>query len=129
MAPHPPRPSGNAAPSLHLAPPPPADQPDNRVPVAVALLGPINPWLDDFTTRAVTSSQADNLLSDPRYVIGRLHQALTAMLADDLPPMDATQRCLYQAIEDAVAYRHRTCPECDTEGNCATCSPHWRKAD
>jgi hypothetical protein len=60
---------------------------DNPIPIALALLDrqwPVVPALaDEFGAEAVTE-----LERDPRYVIGRLQQALTALLATDLPPMD-----------------------------------------
>ena len=68
------------------------------------------------------------LLSDPRFIIGRLMQALTALLSADVPPMDATAQLLGDAIADAIAYRRRTCPQCAPEGVCAACWPGWRKA-
>lgn len=38
--------------------------------------------------------ELDELEADPRFVIGRLFQALTALLERDVPPMDATARLL-----------------------------------
>jgi len=119
---------------LRLAPPPPADRrPDTRVSVALALLGPVDPVVDDAATNAlyregIGMARAEELASDPRYVIGRLHQALTALLADEVPPMDATAVLLGEAIRDAIAYRERECPQCRPDGSCSVCWPHWRKA-
>jgi hypothetical protein len=130
---HPPQiPRRDAARPLRLAPE--HKQPDDRVPVALALLGPIEPILDDQATNAlcadgISTKAADDLLTDPRYVIGRLHQALTALLSADVPPMDATAILLGEALRDAIAYRQQTCARCAPHGICAACWPHWRKAD
>jgi hypothetical protein len=69
--------------------------------------------------------------SDPRYVIGRLQQALTILLASDLPPMDTQTALLSQAIADAIAWRrHKTrpCPNC-AESLCGPCNADWDQAD
>ena len=118
---------------LRLAPSPAAGRPDTRVSVALALLGPIDSVLDDAAANALCTdgtdtTAADELATDPRYVIGRLHQALTALLAADVPPMDATARLLGEAIDDAIAYRERTCPACTPQRKCPGCWQHWRKA-
>jgi len=121
-------------PPLHLAPPPAAERPDYRVSIAMALLGPVEPALDNAMTNALCPdgadlARADELASDPRYIIGRLHQALTALLADDLPPVDATAILLGEALQDAIDYRQQTCARCDSDGTCCpACWPGWRKA-
>jgi hypothetical protein len=120
-------------PPLHLAPPPSAERPDTRVSVALALLRPIMPLLDLTMTDALCpdgydTARADELESDPRYVIGRLHQALTALLAGDIPAPDATAVLLAEALGDAIEYRERDCPRCGPQGSCAECWQHWRKA-
>ena len=64
--------------------------------------------------------------------IGRLSQALTALLSADIPPMDATAELLGQAIADAISYRRRTCARCELEtesGVCAKCWPSWQQAN
>src|SRR5262245_24712354 len=88
-------PTGLNPDGLRLAPSPSVGRPDTRVSVALALLRPIEPILDNATTNAlcpdgIDTAPADELATDPRYIIGRLHQALTALLAADVPPMDAT---------------------------------------
>ncbi len=121
-------------PLLHLAPPPATERPDTRVSVALALLGHVEPALDNAMTNALCPdgadvARADELASDPRYIIGRLHQALTALLADDIPPADATAVLLAEALHDAIDYRQQTCARCDLDGTCcAACWPGWRKA-
>jgi len=124
-----------ARPRLRLADPaPPA--PDTRASVARALL---DRWFPVDAPRADQALQlldpdgrtTDNyreLDNDPRYLIGRLQQALTALLQADVPPMDATGQLLGQAIKDAVDYRRRTCPACPAEGVCAKCWPDWQQA-
>ncbi len=115
-----------------LKPAPEQEQPDIRVSVALALLGPIEPTLDNHATNllctdGISFGPVHELLTDPRYVIGRLHQALTALLCADVPPMDATANLLSEALQDAIAYRQPTCARC-ADGSCAACWPHWRKA-
>ena len=68
------------------------------------------------------------LREDPRFIIGRLAQALTALLSAEIPEMDATARMLGHAIEDAVKYRSRTCPQCPAESVCAKCWADWQLA-
>jgi hypothetical protein len=69
------------------------------------------------------------LEGDPRFVIGRLFQALTALLEQEVPPMDATAQLLDDAIRDAIACRQTTCPKCPPEDTCADCAANWRKAE
>ena len=71
------------------------------------------------------------LASDPRYLIGLLSQALTALLAADIPPMDATAELLAEAVADAITHRRRTCPACPDDGSgiCAKCWPSWLQAN
>ena len=55
------------------------------------------------------------LASDPRYIVGRLQQAMTVLLADDLPPVDPQSAVLSQALDDALAWRthqDRHCAKC-----------------
>jgi hypothetical protein len=82
------------------------------VPLALALLDqawPPNPALTDATGSVTFTGLRD----DPRYLAGRLTQALTTLLAGDLPPMDARTGLLSQALADAIAWRqHRDRPPC-----------------
>jgi hypothetical protein len=103
---------------------------DNPIPVALALLDrhwPGAPALADaFGVEAVTALERDR-----RYVIGRLQQALTALLATDLPPMDPQTSLLSQAIADAIAWRlhdDRPCPSC-ADSLCGPCNADWDQAD
>lgn len=66
--------------------------------------------------------ELDELEADPRFVIGRLFQALTALLERDVPPMDATARLLDEAICDAIEHRRTTCPKCTADESCAGCA-------
>lgn len=53
------------------------------------------PLLDNQAPGHLGDSPAlDELEAYPRFVIGRLFQALTALLERDVPPMDATARLL-----------------------------------
>lgn len=101
--------------------------------VALALLEqhwPSCPALEDsIDTRAPV-----DLERDPRYLIGRLQQALTVLLEEDLPPMDAQTALLSQALSDALAWRThegRPCAACDQSGEefCGTCASDWAQAD
>jgi hypothetical protein len=87
-------------------------RPDDPVPVALALLD--RHWPDGPPlAEAAGSDTVAALERDSRYVIGRLQQALTALLAADLPPMDYQTSLLSQAITDAIAWRQhngRPCP-------------------
>lgn len=119
-------------PQLRIAPPA-APLPDDRARVARALLdrcAPIYPVLADQSLVHLGDDGAavDELESDPRYLIGRLQQALTALLAQETPPLDATATLLAEAIEDAISYRERCCANCPPDGFCAKCAPSWRKA-
>ena len=106
------------------------DDPDGRVAVALALLRqrwPINPALADHAE----ASAVIKLQNDPRYLIGRLQQALNVLLSSGgLVPMDPETSLLSQAIADAIAWRlHRSrrCPRC-ADALCATCSANWDQA-
>ncbi len=101
--------------------------------VALALLEqhwPSCPALEDsIDTRAPVG-----LERDPRYLIGRLQQALTVLLEQDLPPMDAQTGLLSQALGDALAWRThegRPCATCDQSGEefCDPCASDWAQAD
>jgi len=101
--------------------------------VALALLEqhwPTCPALED----SIDTRGPAGLERDPRYLIGRLQQALTVLLEQDLPPMDAQTVLLSQALDDALAWRThegRTCAACDQsgEGFCAPCAADWAQAD
>jgi hypothetical protein len=103
---------------------------DSPIPVALALLDrqwPNGPALAE----EAGPDAATTLERDPRYVIGRLQQALSTLLAADLPPMDAQTSLLSQAIADAIAWRHhdgRPCP-CCAESLCEPCNADWDQAD
>lgn len=108
--------------------------PDDRAAVARALLDrwfPISPVLTDQAMASLGDDLAaiEGLEDDPRYLIGRLSQALTALLERDVPPLDATAQLLSEAIEDALNYRRRTCRDCHPDSFCAQCAADWGKAD
>jgi hypothetical protein len=100
--------------------------------VALALLErhwPTCPALEDsIDTRAPA-----NLERDPRYLIGRLQQALTVLLEQDLPPMDSQTALLSQALSDALAWRThegRACTTCDQSDDfCDACTADWAQAE
>jgi hypothetical protein len=100
------------------------------VPVALALLD--RRWPDGPALAGEARSAAVAALErDPRYLIGRLQQALTALLATDLPPMDPLTALLAQALADAIAWRQhhdRPCPRC-AESLCDPCNADWDQAD
>ena len=103
---------------------------DGPVPVAVALLDrqwPASPPLADIAGASTSASAVAALESNPRYLIGRLQQALTVLLAVDLPPMDAQTALLSQAFIDAIAWRRhdgRPCRDCGLSelGLCESCN-------
>jgi hypothetical protein len=89
------------------------------VPVALALLDrqwpSAPPLADSIGADDARASAVIALESNPRYLIGRFQQALTALLATDLPPMDNTTALLSQAIIDAISWRRhdgRDCGQC-----------------
>jgi hypothetical protein len=75
------------------------------------------------------------LASDPRYLVGRLQQAMTVLLADNLPPVDPQSALLSQALDDALAWRthqDRRCPECGDEWRddlCDQCTADYDQAN
>jgi|HubBroStandDraft_6_1064221.scaffolds.fasta_scaffold1402786_1 hypothetical protein len=104
----------------------PASPPD-PIPLAVALLDQVTP----ISPAIADSTGSGTLQADPRYLIGRLQQVLTALLATDLPPMDPQTALLSQALADAIAWRQhhdRPCPGC-TESLCLSCTSDWDQAD
>lgn len=104
--------------------------PAGPIPVALALLDqhwPTGPALADLAG----PDAATALERDPRYVIGRLQQALTTLLTADLPPMDTQTSLLSQALADAIAWRHhqdRPCARC-ADSLCNPCNADWDQAD
>jgi hypothetical protein len=70
------------------------------------------------------------LTADPRYVIGRLSQALTTLVKqmDGAPPLNPVEQLLAQAIEDAAKFRRGAAGACCDEG-CEKCLPDERQAD
>ena len=121
------------SPTARLRLAPPAELPDDRAAVARALLDrwfPVEPVVADNAMHVLRGDVAAyrELESDPRYLIGRLQQALTALLQREIPPLDATAALLAEAISDAIAYRSRTCPKCPGENICAGCMGNWHQA-
>jgi hypothetical protein len=104
--------------------------PGDPIPVALALLDrrqPLTPALADTAGhRAMAALEAD-----PRYVIGRLHQALTDLLTGDFPPADAPTSLLSQALADAIAWRYHRCRPCRhcAQSLCRACTTDWDQAD
>jgi len=106
------------------------DAPGNPVPLALALLDRQWPEIPALVDQPRADVLAD-LESNPRYLIGRLQQALTILMAGDIPPMDSQTALLSQAIEDAMAWRlhdGRPCPHC-TDSLCEQCNADWDQAD
>lgn len=73
------------------------------------------------------------LANDPRYLVGRLQQAMAVLLADDLPPVDPQSALLSQALEDALAWRthqDRRCAQCDElrDELCDQCNADYDQA-
>jgi hypothetical protein len=103
------------------------------IPVALALLDrrwPAGPPLTDAAGTAA-SGALTGLEADPRYLIGRLQQALTALLSADLPPMDGMTSLLSAALADAIAWRQhrgRPCHGCGPS-LCEPCNADWDQAD
>jgi hypothetical protein len=107
------------------------DDPDRPVCLALTLLDghwPVSPALSD----QADASSIRELEEDPRYLIGRLQQALTTLLSSVLPPMDSTTSLLAQAIADAIAWRRHDgrhpCPLC-ADSLCPACSADWDQSD
>jgi hypothetical protein len=116
---------------LRLAPPA-GELPDTRAAIAVALLdryAPVLPPVWDHISHVQRGDMAAfrDLESDPKFLIGRLSQALSALLEPDVPPLDASATLLAQAVQDAIKYRSRLCPECPDESVCSKCMPNWHQ--
>jgi hypothetical protein len=118
----------------HTAPaPPPAVVADvaPAVPVALALLDRYWPG----TTAPDAAAQAGALAalaSDRRYLIGRFQQALSMLLAAELPPMDPLTCLLSRALDDALAWREhrgRPCADCPADDLCSACAADSDLAD
>jgi hypothetical protein len=111
----------------------PADITNGPICTALALLEqhwPSCPALED----SIDTRGPVGLERDPRYLIGRLQQALTVLLEQDLPPMDAQTALLSEALGDALAWRThegRPCAACDQSGEdfCDPCAADWAQAD
>jgi hypothetical protein len=119
---------------LRLAPPA-APLPDTRAAVARALLdlyAPVHQVLDNQAIGALgfdhdAAGKLDEIHSDPRYLIGRLLQALTA-LNEEVPPLDATAQLLGDAIRDAMQYRYDRAFGCRCGDECDRCRAEGRRA-
>jgi hypothetical protein len=91
-----------------------AHEPDHPISLVLALLNerwPPIAALDDSPAGDVLAE----LASDPRYLVGRLQQAMTVLLEKDLPPVDPQSALLSQALDDALAWRthqDRQCVQC-----------------
>jgi hypothetical protein len=117
---------------LSLAPPA-AELPDTRAAVARALLDRYFPVDNVIADNMLHNLRGDfaayaEMESDPRYLIGRLQQALTALLQRETPPLDATMTLLAEAIADAISYRSHHCPKCPGEEPCADCTADYNRA-
>jgi hypothetical protein len=107
-------------------------EPDSPVSLVLALLDkrwPSIAALDDSPAGDVLA----NLASDPRYLVGRLQQAMTVLLADNLPPVDPQSALLSQALDDALAWRthqDRHCAQCDEPRDelCDQCTADYDQA-
>ncbi len=102
----------------------------STVPVASALLDrwwPEIPALDDQPR----ADELSDLESNPRFLIGRLQQAMTVLMSGDLPPMDLQTELLSQAIADAISWRlhdGRPGTRCGDE-LCEHCNAAWDQAE
>jgi hypothetical protein len=84
-----------------------AHGPGSPVSLALALLDrtwPSIPALDDSPAGDVLA----RLETDPRCLVGRLQQAMTILLAADLPLMDPQTALLSPALDDALDWRLHT---------------------
>jgi hypothetical protein len=107
-------------------------EPHTQVSLVLALLDhrwPSIAALDDSPTGDVLAEMA----SDPRYLVGRLQQAMTILLANELPPVDPQSAVLSQALDDALAWRthqDRHCAQCDElrDELCDQCNADYDQA-
>lgn len=105
-------------------------RPNSPVPVALALIDRRWPPVPALSASPGAEALA-KLESDPRYLAGRLQQALTVLLTDPAPPTDELTALLSQALADAIAHRlhHRgPCEQCD-DRLCPACTADWDQAD
>jgi hypothetical protein len=106
----------------------PLDQP---VAVALALIDQRWPSVPALSTIAGNGALT-RLEDDPRYLVGRLQQAINVLMAPNLAPADPMTLLLSQAISDALSWRlhddRRPCPHCGDE-MCPACSADWDQAD
>ena len=117
---------------------PAAPVPDTRASVARALLDrwfPVDPPRSDQALTMLnpdwrTSENLEKLETDPRYLIGRLQQALTALLAARCRRWTRRRSCSSRPSPTPSATRRRTCHKCPPDGSgiCAKCWPDWRQA-
>jgi hypothetical protein len=120
--------------SARLRAVPPGEIPDDRAEVAAALLdryAPLQPGLSDemYAFLGWDAARLAEIERDPRYLIGRLAQSLAALLAQDAPPLNATERLLAEAIDEARRAREATAAACACGGDgCDSCLPDWVKA-
>lgn len=118
--------------ALRLAPPA-GELPDDRAAIARALLTRYAPSHPEISNEMAAFLGWDltalaELENNPQYLIGRLTQALSALLAEDTPPLDATATLLIEAIRDAISYQRTRCGRCDTEQACPRCEAGFLKA-
>jgi hypothetical protein len=102
----------------------------STIPLAMALLDRQWPEVASLAEQPGADALA-GLRGHPRYVIGRLQQALTTLLAGELPAMDSQTALLSQAPADAIAWRlhyDRFFPRCG-ESLCEQCGSDWDQAD
>jgi hypothetical protein len=112
---------------------PAVHEPSDPISLVLALLDerwPPIAALDDSPVGDVLAQ----LASDPRYIVGRLQQAMTVLLADDLPPVDPQSAVLSQALDDALAWRihqDRHCARCAQlrDELCDECNADYDQAD
>jgi len=105
----------------------------NRQPVAVALALIGQRWPSVPALSTFAGNEALNRLeADPRYLVGRLQQAINVLMAPNLAPADPMTLLVSQAISDALSWRlhddRRPCPHCGDE-MCPACSADWDQAD
>jgi hypothetical protein len=100
---------------------------ENPASVALALLDQHWPPIPDLED-GPAGEALGRLQADPRYLIGRFQQAMTALLTAGLPPMDPHTALLSQALKDAIDARTSTCDQCG-DGICARCSADRIQAD
>jgi len=107
------------------------DAPSHQ-PVSVALALLDQRWPPAPAPSTIAGEQAQGRLDDdPRYLIGRLQQAINVLMAPGLAAADPLTTLLTQAITDAFAWRRhddRPCLHCGNE-MCPACSADWDQSD